>query len=193
LERASVFVARQRLFLAFVLLIWPWTLEHWTLNRREALNEAQRFERLEPTHPLTQASRLKPHAYNVESRRCFGPTETPLRSFWLKTGARQSGITHSARIEKGNKKKFSQERLCLLTCLLMGDPGAVSSFRQLNQLFQEGILLFRKFSKLTTSDDRMRHGVLPRSAVHVFGVLRSNPSYGSTGKGSCWLVGQRSC
>ena len=25
--------------------------------------------------------------------------------------------------EKGNKKKFSQERLCLLTCLLMGDPG----------------------------------------------------------------------
>jgi antitoxin FitA len=26
-------------------------------------------------------------------------------------------------IEKENKKKFSQERLCLLTCLLMGDPG----------------------------------------------------------------------
>jgi hypothetical protein len=40
-----------------------------------------------------------------------------------KTGARQSEITHSAGIEKGNKKKFSQERLCLLTCLLMGDPG----------------------------------------------------------------------
>jgi hypothetical protein len=34
-----------------------------------------------------------------------------------------SAITHSARVEKGNKKNSSQERLCLLTCLLMGDRG----------------------------------------------------------------------
>jgi hypothetical protein len=39
----------------------------------------------------------------------------------LKTGARQSGITH-ARVEKGNKK-YSHRNVCaLLTCLLMGDP-----------------------------------------------------------------------
>jgi hypothetical protein len=30
-------------------------------------------------------------------------------------GARRSGITHSVRIEKGIKKNFAQERLCLLT------------------------------------------------------------------------------
>jgi len=31
-------------------------------------------------------------------------------------------------VEKGNKKKFSQERLCLLTCLLMGDSKGISFF-----------------------------------------------------------------
>jgi hypothetical protein len=31
--------------------------------------------------------------------------------------------THSARVETENKKNFSEERLRLLTCLLMGDPG----------------------------------------------------------------------
>ena len=30
---------------------------------------------------------------------------------------------YSARVEKGNKKNSPQERLCLLTCLLMDDPG----------------------------------------------------------------------
>jgi hypothetical protein len=33
-----------------------------------------------------------------------------------------SGITNSARVETGNKEKILTERLCLLTCLLMGDP-----------------------------------------------------------------------
>jgi hypothetical protein len=37
--------------------------------------------------------------------------------------ASNQGITNSARVEKGNKKKFSQERLPLDTCPLMDDPG----------------------------------------------------------------------
>src|SRR5687767_12882527 len=32
---------------------------------------------------------------------------------------------HTRGLKKGNKKQFSQERPCLLTCLLMGDPGTV--------------------------------------------------------------------
>jgi hypothetical protein len=39
----------------------------------------------------------------------------------LKTGARQSRITH-ARVEKGNKKNSHRNVCALLTCLLMGDP-----------------------------------------------------------------------
>jgi hypothetical protein len=41
----------------------------------------------------------------------------------LKTGARHSGITNSARVEKGNKKKIlTGTSVPLDTCLLMGDP-----------------------------------------------------------------------
>jgi len=56
-------------------------------------------------------------------------TNDPTRFDWKQ--GRQSGITNSARVEKGNKKKFSHERLCLLTWPLMGDRGIDSGHHYL--------------------------------------------------------------
>src|SRR5215831_523673 len=84
------------------------------------LERSAAVERLEPLELV-----LASYVLNGAQRLRINPLMVSPSNHWneirLKTGARQSG-NHKGREGKKGIRKISHERLCLLSCLLIGDP-----------------------------------------------------------------------
>ena len=79
----------------------------------------------------------------------------PIRHRWIENRGALSEITDHG-VEKREQEKFSQECLCLLTCLLMGDPFSALS------IFLQKLLTLSKAR--VTGDTLKDFSSMPRSA-----------------------------